>query len=112
MVGDGNENYLYQVIPLTGTNAGNEFKFKIWTKGKALNLSGGSARVIVRFQNEGIAGNSESIEIPSGTSAWTLRKVSATAAADYDEIHLFVVLDANSGKAWFDKVTLVYVGGP
>jgi hypothetical protein len=35
-----------------------------------------------------------------------------TAAADYDKIYIFLELDANSGKVWFDKVTLVYVGGP
>jgi len=38
--------------------------------------------------------------------------MSVTAAADYDEIWIFVRLDADSGKAWFDKVSLVYVGAP
>ena len=112
MVGDGSLKSIYQIIPLTNPNVGDEFKLKVWTKGKALDLSGGQARIIVRFFDGGFLGNSASLDIPSGTSAWTLRQVSVTAAADYDEIWIFVQLDANSGKAWFDKVSLVYVGAP
>lgn len=112
MVGDSTYNYISQAIPLTNTDAGNEFKLKVWTKGKSLALGGGEATIYVQFYNGGIAGNYAAISIPSGTSGWTLRQVSATAGADYDTVYIFPVLNANSGKAWFDKLSLVYVGGP
>jgi hypothetical protein len=113
MVGDGTDNYIYQVIPLTNTDPGNEFKLKLWTKGKALDLSGGGFQsVFVQFYNGATPGNFQVIHVPSGTSAWTMRQVNVTAVADYDKIYIFLELDANSGKVWFDKVTLVYVGGP
>ncbi len=109
MVGDNTLKYLGQCIGLTGTIAGQEFKLKAWTKGKSINLGGGEATAYVEFFNLGASVNFEVFAIPGGTSPWTSHQVSATAAADYDEICILLVFDADSGKIWFDKVSLVYL---
>jgi hypothetical protein len=108
-VGDNTYKYLYQCIDFTNTDAGNEFKFKAWTKGK--NLAGGAATFYVEFYNAGSSVNYEYVNIPSGTYPWAWHKVSATADADYDEICMWLV-SQDAGKLWVDKVSLVYVGGP
>ena len=100
---------LNQCIGLTGTNAGDEYNFRAWTKGKGLDLAGGEATLYVDFYDGGIIIDSDYYSLPAGTSPWTLRQIPATAAADYDAICIALALDANAGKIWFDKVSLVYV---
>lgn len=113
MAGDGGgTKWLAQCISPTGTAAGNEFKFKAWTKTKSLMIGGGEASLYVSFYDGGNFVNEEVFSIPGGTTGWTSRQLSATAAADYDTICMLLQLEASSGKIWFDKATLKYVGGP
>jgi len=112
MVGDNDTKWLVQCRGYTGTDAGNEFELKAWTKGKALMLGGGEAKIFVDFYNGASLVNSTNVDVGAGTFPWTLRQLSSTAAADYDGICIYLQIDADSGTIWFDKVSFVYVGGP
>ena len=113
MVGDTNYKYLGQCVDFNPdtTFAGDKFKLKIWIKGKAIDVGAGEAQVYITFYDTGGAGqlNYDTFSIPGGTSAWASHQVSEAALADYDQICIYLVFEADSGKVWFDKVSLVYV---
>ena len=113
MVGDTNYKNLGQCINFVpeSTVAGDKFKLKIWIKGKAIDVGAGEAQVYITFYDTGGAGqlNYDTFSIPGGTSAWAMHQVSEAATADYNQICIYLVFEADSGKVWFDKVSLVYV---
>jgi hypothetical protein len=112
MVGDTTQKWLVQCKDYSGTDAGNKFKLKAWAKGKALNLGVGEAKIYVDFYDGENFVNSKNVSVGVGTFGWTSRQFSATAQADYTTICIFLQLVAEGGTVWFDKVSLVYVGGP
>ena len=109
-IADGPTKYFLQIVAVSGLD-GDEFSISFWTKGKEIVLgSGGFATVFVQFNWVGGGNNSHYFNIPAGTSAWTLRNITAAQAlADYSSISVSFELDADSGKLWVDKVELVPV---
>jgi len=109
-IADGPTKYFLQIVAVSGLD-GDEFSLSFWTKGKEIVLgSGGFATVFVQFNWVGGGNNSHYFNTPAGTSAWTLRNITAAQAlADYSSISVSFELDADSGKLWVDKVELVPV---
>ena len=111
MVGDATSKYLYQCFDFdpNTTLVGDRLKVKAWTKVKAINLGGGYAGILLTIKKTGTTISSGEISIPGGTSAWTSRQASATAAEySYDQVCVHLYLEADSGKIWFDKVSLFH----
>jgi hypothetical protein len=106
MVGDGSGKQLSQVIDVSG-DASDEFTLSAWTRGKTIVLGAGAARVYVQFNHTGGGSNNNIVDIPAGTTTWTLRQLPAQATADFDSIYVSVYLGADSGKMWVDQVKLV-----
>ena len=107
MVGDGIGKYLYQETLYSSGPAGIVATLSVWTKGNAIDLGGGYARLILSFNWTGGGSNGCYINIPAGSSPWTFREVSCDADQAFDVMSIYLETDADSGKMWFDKVKLV-----
>jgi hypothetical protein len=109
MVGDGTEKQLSQFISISGFE-GDQFTFKVWTKGKNIVNGIGAAAVSVQiYYTDGDPPYDYwFFPTPAGTTPWTLHQLTATADRTYDAIAIiFQMYPAVTGKIWFDKVKLV-----
>jgi hypothetical protein len=109
MIGDANYKWLYQNILIAGL-AGDEFSLSAWTKGKSIVYGiSGVTRLALEFIHTG-GGSSTYFGYISaaGNTPWTLRQLlGAEAIADFDSITVYLEVQADSGKIWFDKLKLV-----
>ena len=105
---DGNEKLLQQLI-FVGGNDGDTFKLDFWVKRKELVWGSGSLRIGFFFHRPDTSVEPYFYYLNAGTVTWTHFVYFPSATQDFDYMYIHILSDADSGKAWFDKVRLVEV---
>jgi hypothetical protein len=101
--------WLQQDILISGT-ASDEFDLSAWTRGKNIVYGiSGVTRMAVEFRLSSSQVNVIQFDFSAaGSTPWTLREIfSVQATGSFDSIRLYLVIQAEEGKFWFDQVKLV-----
>ena len=106
MVVSASTKQLNQYVPVSGV-AGDIVDLSVWTKGKDIDLGYDQIRVNAAFINTNGTSTWWFVEIPAGTTPWTLRQVSAEANQDFESVLIRYQVSGIGGKVWVDKVKLV-----
>ncbi len=96
----------FYLNPLLPTIPGKTYTFSGWVKGSGVTGSNGLS--IAWFDNNGAyLTQSFSSNAPTGTYNWTQLGLSSVAPANAAKYEIHLNSAANSGKIWFDDITLV-----
>jgi len=105
MTGPGSIRVLKQTILYPGGGPAGTYDLSLWYKRKDLPADG--AYFYITFEHVDGSDNDAYVAIPAGTGTWAKGSSFAESTEDYDEIQVWLLFTADSGKVWVDKVKLV-----
>jgi hypothetical protein len=94
----------FYAAPIAAIQAGREYTAGVWARGREQR---GKARIVLVWTDATgrYLSSSDSVQLPSGNSAWTHLSVSATPPAGASAVEINLQVCEDPGTTWFDDVS-------